>query len=148
MVEFEQDRKIEKEIYAALNFLRLLSQAIAAEEFEMPENVFFNIGGVESINSLIIDCKEERIDIFNNSIGELFKKLRENIEYFKKVTVSTGALMEKANKEFESFNEFFSEESGINSIAFDDLMTFDFIPMDKRTEITECRPKSKKIGER
>lgn len=148
MVEFEQDRKIEKEAYAIINFFQLLSQASLADKFESPEATFSIIGGMDSIERLIINCKEENIDIFTNSTGALFQQLEERIGYMNKLTVSKSFLTEQAINNFEQLKELYSSTSGVNEEAYLDLAAIRTIPAEKMIEILNFKPKSKKIGER
>lgn len=148
MVEFENDRKVEKEAYAIINFFNLLNKAELASCSDLPENVFFIIGGLANTERLITDCKEKNIDIFTNSVGGLFQELEQKLEYLNSVTVSRSTLVEGANKNFEMLKAFYSAESGIQEEAYLDLATYPTIPSEKMLEVLKYRPKCKKIGER
>lgn len=148
MVEFEKERKIEKEAYAIINFFQLLSQANLAEQSQLPEANFVAIGGMATIERLIINCKNKNIDIFTNSTGDLFQQLEERIGYMNKLTVSKSNLTEEATAVFERLTELYSASSGIQEQAYLDLAATRIIPAEKMLEILSFRPKTKKIGER
>lgn len=148
MVEFEKDRNIEKEAYAIVNFFQLLSQANAAALSQLPEATFVAIGGMSNLERLIMNCREENIDIFTNSVGILFQQLEEKMEYLNRITVSKNVLTDEVNKNFQVLKLLYSTESGTYEGAYLDLATLHVIPSEKMLEILKFKPRSKKIGER
>lgn len=156
MNEFLKDRKVEKETCAIVNYFKLLRQAEVSEidTFDskyFPVDTFILIGGVDSFNKLILDYHEGNIDVINNSIGELFQKLEENIAYLNKITVSKSSLTEEMIKNFELIKKFYSDVYSVNGnhnvSALYDLATLP-LPDDMISMINNLKPKVKKIGER
>lgn len=156
MDEFLKDRQVEKETCAIINYFKLLRQAETAEldtydSRYFPEDTFKLIGGVDSFNRLLLDHKEGTIDAFSNSIGSLFTKLSENIEYIKNVTFSRSTLTDRLIQDFEIINKFYSDIYSVNGNK-DESALFDLVslplPKDMINQIITAKPKIKKIGER
>lgn len=143
MVEFKKDRQVEKEAYATINFLQLLSQARVAELTELPKETFLAIGGAKTVERLILDCKEKNIDIFTKSIGELFFELDQNIACMNSITSSKSVLTDAAVKNYELYKNFYSVSSGINKEAYIDLTLLRAIPDDKILEILDFRSRGR-----
>ena len=152
MVEFESsfeyDRKIEREAYAIINFFQLYTQATLARMTEKPQIAFKAIGGNQIVERLIMNCKDNNIDIFNNSIGSLFQQLEEKVKYMNGITVSKSVLTMEATNNFQVLKEMYSAETNTNEEAYLGLFACRVIPDDKMSEILELKPKSKKIGGR
>ena len=156
MDEFLKDRQVEHETYAIINYFKLLRQAETAEvdtydSRYFPEDTFALIGGVDSFNRLLLDYREGYIDVFSNSIGNLFTKLEENINYINSVTFTKSTMVNKALQDFEIIKKFYSEIYSVNGnkdiAAIYDLIGLP-LPRDMISQILEFRPKEKKIGER
>jgi len=145
---FEHDRKIESEAYAIINFFQAYTQATLAGMTKQPEIAFIAIGGNKTMEKLIMNCKDNFIDIFNNSIGSLFQQLEDRINYMNQITVSKSVLTIEATDRFKTLKELYSSESGIKEEAYLDLFACRAIPDDKMLELSKLKPKSKKIGER
>ena len=109
------------------------------------------IGGVDSFNRLLIDYQNDNIDVFSNSIGNLFTKLEENIQYMNSVPFSKSTLLNKAISDFEIIKRFYSEVYSVsgnnNEAAIYDLIGLP-IPKDMKLQILNFKPKTKTLGER
>lgn len=153
---FLKDRQLEKETYAIINYFKLLRQAEMAEietydSRYLPEETFLLIGGGDSYDRLLLDYQEGNIDVFSNSIGSLFQKLEENVEYMSKINFSQSSLAEKVASDFELIKMFYSDIYSVNGnqneSAIYDLVTLP-LPENMISEIEKLKPKQKKLGER
>lgn len=156
MEQFLKDRQLEAETYAIINFFKLLRQAEVSEletydNKYFPDETFALIGGVDSFNRLLIDYHKGNIDIFSNSIGNLFTKLEENINRMKNITFTKSILVDKAMTDFETIKKFYSEVYSIggnpNEAAIYDLIVLP-LPKDMIQKIVLAKPKTKTLGER
>lgn len=156
MDEYLKDRQIEREVYAIINYFKLLRQAEAAEvdtynSRYFPEETFTLIGGKDTFQRLLIDCHDGNIDIINNSIGSLFQKLEENINHIKNNNFSKSTSTYQAIETFEIIKKFYSDVYSVNGnpneSALYDLVTLP-LPKDMISQIHELKLKTKKIGER
>ena len=154
MVEFEKERNIEKEIYAIINYFKILKLAEMTTKEGEDKNSFQFVGGIELVRRLVIDSKEGRIDIFENSINELFEKLKQNVEYIKNFTVSKSYFTEEALKDFNFVKRNFEETWGHYEEWVDDPSTNIFLefmqvlPEEITQQINDLKTKSAKQKER
>lgn len=139
MVEFEkasqEAQKIEHEAFAINNFFKLLSQANVASLSQLPKKTFLAIGGSETLEKLIMDLKNENIDIFTNSVGELFLQLEHNIKCMNEVVWSKTFFTRQATEHFELYKTFYSASSGMKKVAYEDLASLQVISEEKIEEI-------------
>lgn len=149
-----------KETCAIINYFRLQEQILLSNLYtnsynpniddkeEYKENLFRLIGGVESFNQLIFDCREGNIDIFSNRAEELILKLEENLKVLED-TLSEEAIkmIEFIIKKYKYWKSNDSIKSGPNAYASLDEK---WIPVsrDKKIELGSLKPQQKKIGER
>lgn len=156
MDEILKDRQLEKETYAILNYFKLLRQAETAEvdtynSKYFPEETFILIGGRDTFQRLLIDCRDGNIDIINNSIGRLFQKLEGNINHINSSNFSKSTNAYQAIETFEIIRKFYSDVYSVNGnqneSALYDLVTLP-LPKDMIDQILELKPKTKTLGER
>lgn len=161
MLLFEQDRKIEKETSAIVNFFELLAKAeLAARQhmviYEEQINIFTLINGEENIKKLIIDCKEEFIDIFSNNVEQLYNKLENNMTIINSISFSKSGFTEEVVKTFDVIKKVYSGGYGVYTIpkfinckdsAFEQLLILP-ISEEIKEELSQLKPVEKKIGER
>lgn len=152
MEEFLKDRQLEKETYAIVNFFKLLRQAEVSEietyNYKyFPNETFALIGGVNSYNRLLSDCKEGNIDVCSNSISCLFETLTNNINYINSTPFSKSIITKQAIEDFELIKKFYSEvysvNGNLNTPAIYDLATLP-LPDDMINEFRKL--KEKKLG--
>ncbi len=154
--EFFKDRQIECEVYALINFFKLLRQAESAEmdtynSKYFPEETFALIGGKETFRRLLMDYNNGNIDIINNSIGGLFQILEGHINHIQNNNFSKSVNVYQAIETFGTIKKFYSDIYSINGnqneSALYDLVTLP-LPQDMISEILKLKSKTKKIGER
>ena len=108
MVEFEKERKIEQETFAIINYFKLFKLAEMFIKEDDKESFRF-IGGMNLVRQLMLDSQEGRIDIFGDSINEMFDILKQNIEYISSPTVGKSYFTEEAIKDFAFIKRNFEE---------------------------------------
>lgn len=156
MDEFLKDRQLEKETYAIINFFKLLRRAEVSEieTYDcryFPNETFRLIGGIDSYNRLLSDCKDGNIDVCSNSISSLFEMLTNNINYIKSTPFSKSANTNQAIEDFGLIEKFYSKVYSVNGNrnipAIYDLVTLPF-PDNMIDEFRKIKIKEKKLGER
>lgn len=158
MDKFLEDRKIEKNTYAIINYFKLLRLLEILEgysysfcDYQLFYDSFQLIGGKEFFDRLLLDCKEENIDIYSNKIEDLFKQLENNILLMKSVTFSKNVLVLDAIKNYELIKKFcFEHNSSIDMFDMNALHCLNTlaIPNDLVGELLKIKPIVKKIEER
>ena len=140
---FEEARGIEKQTYAINNFFRLFSQANVASLSRMSKKTFLLIGGAEILEKLIVDLKDNNIDIFTNSVGDLFSQLSHNVKCMNEVTWTKTFFSNQATEQFELYKNFYSENSGIEETAYEDLASLQVISEEKLLELLSYKTRER-----
>ena len=121
------------------------------KEVEYQADAFTLIGGIDTFNRLLIYYQEGYIDVFHESIGNLFAKLEEKIECMKSTTFSRSIPALNAIADFELIQKFYNDSYCVNGNpncpAIYDLITLP-IPKDILVQILSFKPKTKTLGER
>lgn len=115
MVDFEKDRRMEIETYAIINFLEIFVCAklcdLKTEDYNSSACLFSLICDQDKIMRLISDCKNKNIDIFSNTIDDLFYRVKQNIDKMNDVDFSKSKLFEINNQKFLNIqNVYFSDK--------------------------------------
>lgn len=161
MSKFEQDRKIEKEASAIKNYFVLLAKAeLAAKQttinHEQQIEIFNLINGEDNIRELIVDCKEENIDIFNNDVEALYNKLENNIKIINSLLFSKSGLTERTIKMFDTIENIYAGGYGVYTTprfinrkdsAFEQLKLLP-IPEKAIYELSKLKSVEKNLGEK
>lgn len=161
MSKFEQDRKIEREAIAIINYFILLAKAeLAAKQNTVGHDehieIFTLINGEDNSKQLIIDCNESDIDIFNNDVEQLYNQLKNNMRIINSITFSKSGLTEQTVKMFNVIEKIYSGGYGIYTVpkfinhkdsAFEQLTILP-IPAEIKEKLKKLKPIEKKIGER
>lgn len=152
--EFLQERKTEKEIYAINNYFQLLKQA---ELSEYDSNTLMLIGGDDTFRKLIVDIKEENIDIFSNTRAKLLLKLGENLRIVTSTTYSRSTLLnsaiEIARIVLERYQYLIDDDNFdlayATKTAYEKLiLSLPKTEEDKKVELESLKPQQKTLGER
>lgn len=157
MVGFENDRKIERETNAIINFFEVLAQAkvcdMKTEDYDTSAKLFSIVCGDEKIRKLISDCNEKNIDIVSNSVDDLFYIMKQNIDKMNDIIFSKSKLVEIANERFNNIQTvYFSDKYSIypkdsNLAAVGELYLLP-LPSELVEELLKLTPAVKKIGRR
>lgn len=161
--DFIKDRQIEKETYAINNYFKLLKLVEVLDEKNETKDTFYFIGGMSLVNKLLDDYSNDNIDIFNNSIDDLYQKLKQNISYLKSTTMSNNFFNEEAIKDYKFIKNNYesiwnkydnSTDEITKNVFFKKLMKY--LPVELSIRIYDLGQESKnndsskvkKIGER
>lgn len=161
MSKFEQDRRIEREANAIVNYFVLLAKAELASKqstisHEQHIELFTLINGEDNIRELIVDCKEENIDIFNNDVEKLYDQLKNDIRIINSLLFSKSGLTEKTIKMFNVIENIYAGGYGVYTTprfinrkdsAFEQLKLLP-IPEKAIYELSKLKPVEKNLGEK
>lgn len=161
MSKFERDRKIEREASAITNYFVLLAKGELASKqstisHEQHIEVFTLINGEDNIRQLIIDCKEENIDIFSNDVEKLYNQLKNNIKIINSLLFSKSGFTERTIKMFNIIENIYAGGYGIYTTprfinckdsAFEQLKLLP-LPEQAIYELSKLKSAQKTLGEK
>ena len=149
---FLKDRKIEKETYAIINYFQLFEKAYLIQDISFDrESVFQLLDGPKSLNRLILDCQEQNINLLENNIRDLLKRLEDHVEILKSITSSNSIMKDEAIQLAEIILKkdayYFKSECNIAENAYLELCSFP-LSQESLEKLHILKEKQKKIGER
>lgn len=149
--EFLKATQIVKETSAILNYFRFYGLALITKatyrHFADINHIFYFLGGGEFFQRLVLDCKEENIDIFSNTVQDLNNKLKENLSIMKQITFPKGTMENEMIAMGNNFEKYSSTIQFVNKSAYSELLHNCSFLVDY-TELEQFQPKQKKIGEK
>lgn len=157
MEEFYKAREYEKEAYAIVGCFQLLRLAHIINEYVGDEGQTFSfLGGMDKIRTLTINQEAGRINIFTETIHDMFHKLSEKIESFQSITYGKTLFIIQTIHDFEIVREYYEticSKHKKDAIAinpehsfYEEIMLL--LPYDAKQKIENLKPQQKTIGER
>ena len=153
MEEFEKDRKIEKQLYAHVNFFKLI---LVSQLCNNSYDVFCLLDGLNLLDKLFRDIREENSCLQNCVVTDLYQQMDQLALITHSKTCSRSFPLEQAYKAIEhfykiknkSFVEFLEDDVSLAGIALLAELPGELVVQPEMRNSLLSADRQKKIGER
>ena len=153
MEEFEKNRAVEKQLYAHVNFFKLV---LGSELCNKNYDTFYLLGGLEQLNKLFQDIREENICLKDCAVKEVYQRMVQLAVITRSNTWSKTLLLDKAHEEIgyfhkvknEQFHEFLEDDVCPADIALLTELPRELVVQSEVRNSLLSTSKQKTIGER